>query len=140
MQALRAVHRAWIRKGSTFGILFHTRGSFWKSFSQSRGSRESFLACFPIFGRTLGALGANFYHKSGLDHQRRPKRDFPQYPFTFGDQFGSHFWSIFFLFIFEALFLSLVFLLSSGTDFSWILASSRHIFLIFLYTCRHLWF
>ena len=39
-----------------------------------------------------------------------------------------------------ALFLSIVFLLCSGTDLSWIVVSCRHNVLILCYTCRHLWF
>ena len=53
----------------------------------------------------------------------------------------SHFWVSFCEFF---CFLSYIFkhrfLLSSGTDFPWILASFQHNFLIFVCTCPHLWF
>ena len=72
--SLRAVRRAWIpkgpllelifawlRKGSTFGAHFLTRGSFWSHFWLMFGSFFGYFGSFFVLGRTLGALGAHFF-------------------------------------------------------------------------------
>jgi len=149
--SLRAVRRAWIpkgpllelifawlRKGSTFGAHFLTRGSFWSDFWLMFGSFFGYFGSFFVLGRTLGALGANFFiTKTVWTTKGAPIGISPK----MASLFWSHFGVIFRLFFdFWGSVFELRFLLSSGTDFSWILASFRHNFLIFFSTCRHLWF
>ena len=131
-------HRFWLRKESTFGAFFHSRGSFWSHFWLMFGSFFGYFGSFFVLGRTLGALGAHFFiTKTVWTTKGAPIGISPKIYSLFGSHFGVIF-RVFFEFwgsVFE-----LRFLLSSGTDFSWILASFQHNFLIFFCTCRHLWF
>ena len=76
-------------------------------FSPSGGSLVSFSMHFSILGITFGLLEAHLLMpKSGLSHQRYPKRCHPQNKLTFQDPFGSHVLNIFWFFgvCFEASF------------------------------------
>ena len=72
--ALRAVRRAWIpkgpllerifawlRKGSTFGVHFRIRVALLCNFWLIFGTLFGHFSSFFVLGRTLGALGANFF-------------------------------------------------------------------------------
>ena len=50
-----------VAKKSTFEALFHPRGSFWSHFWLSFGSFVRYFGNLFVLGRTLGALGANFF-------------------------------------------------------------------------------
>ena len=128
-------------KGSTFGAhlrLAPKRVDFWSSFSHSWGSLALFFGHFSSLGRTLGALGAHFLiTKTVWATKGATRGKTPDKKSLFGYHFGVIFW-VFFDFwgsVFKRRFL-----LSSETDFPWIVASFRHNFLILFCTCRHLWF
>ena len=127
-----------VAKKSTFEYVFHPRGSFWSHFWLSFGSFFRYFGQFFVLGRNLGALGANFFiTKTVWTTKGAPIGISPKKVSLFGSDFGVIFGD-FFGFLRSAF--KHRFLLSSGFDFSWILASFRHNFLIFFCTCRHLWF
>ena len=126
-------------KGSTFGGHFRLapkKVDFWSSFSHSGGSFVSFLAYFSVIGSTLGALGAYFLiTKTVWTTKVAPRGISPQILPLLWIHFGIVF-RVFFDFLGSVL--KHRFLLSSGTDFSWMLASFRHHFLIFFCAGTHL--
>ena len=122
-------HPFWLRKESTFGVFVSLSGFFLEPFLANRWFMfRSFWLIFRSWAHFGSVGGQLFHHKNGLDHQRRPSRDFPKKGVFFCDFFG------FLSSVFKH-----VFLLSSEAEFPWILASFRHNFLIFC-ACPHLWF
>ena len=118
---------AWLRKGSTFGAHFRTRGDL--------------LCHFWLIFRALGALWERWgpiFWSQRLEPPKVLQEEFPpKYTHSLGPILKS-FLECFFDFwgsVFKRRSL-----LSSGTDFSWIVASFRHYFLVFFYTCRHFCF
>ena len=117
----------WLRKGLTFGAHFRTRGAllcnFWLIFGH-----------WEYFG---SAGGRSLITKTAWTTKGAPRGISPKMVALCWIHFGVIFCVFFDLWgsVFK-----LRFLLISGTDFSWNLASFRHIFLIFVCTCRHLWF
>ena len=108
------------------GVLF---GAFRRLFFAHFGS------CF-FLGRTLGALGANlFITKTVWTTKGAPIGISPKIPSVFWSHFGLIFYDFF---GFSSPVLKHSFCLSSGTDFSWILASLRHHFFTVVCSCRHL--
>ena len=137
---LRSVfkHRFWLRKESTFGVLFQYRDCCWNHFGLIFGSFFIYFGLFFVLGRTLGALGAHFFITKTVWTTKGA-------PIGISPKMASLFWSHFGVIFCDFLdFLSSVFKhrfwLSSEADFSWIVASFRHHFLILFCTCRHLWF
>ena len=120
-------HRFWLRKESTFGALFHSRGSFWSNFQFIFGNFFSYFGSCFVLGRTLGALGANFFITKTVWTTKGAPMGFPPK--------SPHFcWSHFGVILCDLFgFLSSIFkhrfLLSSEANFSWILASFRDHFL-----------
>ena len=119
-------------KGSTFGAHFRLapkRVDFGSSFSYSGGSFVLFLAYFSSLGSNLAALGAHFFStKTVWTTKGAPIGISPKIPSVFWSYFGVM--SCDFLGFLSSVFKHR-FLLSSGTDVSWILALFRHNCLIF---------
>ena len=129
-------------------FLVAKRIHFWSSFSHSGLFLDPFLAhvwfIFRLFWLIFrswahfGGAGSQFFiTKTVWTTKGAPIGISPKMASLFRTHFGVIF-RVFFDFwgsVFE-----FRFLLSPGTDFSWIWASFRHNFLIFFSTCRHLWF
>ena len=113
------------KKGRLLELIFALGGLFCNSFG-------SFFKPWEHLGSAGGQL---VYHKNGLDHQRCAKRHFPKIPSLFWSHSGVFFYDFF-------SFLNPVFkhsfCLSSGTNFSGILALFRHHFVTVVCTCRDL--
>ena len=120
-----------MRKRFTFWF-FHYRYFFLRSFSHSRDSRDSFSGHFSFSGALWERWGSIFHHENGLDHQRCPKRHFPQNPFISLDPFWNY--VLWFVFCFLSFVFRHRFLLSTEAECSWMFVSFRHhVFDICLY-------
>ena len=82
-------------------FLVANRIHFWSSFSIPGRFLEQFLVHFLVIFRSFllifrswahfGSAGGQLFHyKNGLDHQRRPKRHFPQNPIICLEPFRSN--------------------------------------------------
>ena len=129
---------SWFELCFQASFLVARRINFWSSFSLSGLFLEPFVAHVWILFRSFSLIcrswahfgsagGQLFHHKNGLDHQRRPSGISPKINSFFWSHFGAFFcdFSGFLRYVFKHRFL-----LSSEPEFSWMLASFRHHFLI----------
>ena len=73
--------------GCDFGALFHSRDSFWSHFWLMFGSFFGYFGSFFVLGRTLAALGANFFITKTVWNTKGAPVGFPQNSFIFVEPF-----------------------------------------------------